>query len=200
MEKRRSIEAARGVRAIKETSCRSGPVPLFAARPDPRAEAEVLWFFVLAECEMGNRSNFAESLGRRANLWDHKTPEDFVEAAHKHRRIQDWLRAMPSSEAGVLQAAYDPRCWPRVVLERFGRIAGVAVRMMCAEGDWPEDRRSQEQVEMKRARELEVMCMNGQRDAKTVRDLRNRATDRLERALRAYTVARKGSRWLVRPE
>jgi hypothetical protein len=200
MGKRTMSWPLRQNRAADRTFCRSGTFPLFAARPDPRAEAELLWFFVLSECEMGDRSNFAEGLGARANLWDHKTPEDFVEAAHKHRKILDWVRAMPSSEAGVLQAAYEPRCWPRAVLERLGRVAGVAVRLLCAQGPWPEDRRSQEKVEMERARELEVMCMNGQADAKRVMDLRNRATDRLERALHAYIARRKRRRWLVRPQ
>src|ERR1019366_6706158 len=86
------------------------------------------------------------------------TPEDFVEAAHAERLIRGWLRAIPSSEAGVLQAAYETRSWPRRLRDELGTLTGIVVRLACALDPWPEDRQSRELVEMVRAGWLESEC------------------------------------------
>jgi hypothetical protein len=74
---------------------------------------EVEWYFQLAETEMSEPSNFGRMLASVSREGCRRTPQDQAEAATAHRRILDWLRAMPNNEAGVLQAGYEPRDWPR---------------------------------------------------------------------------------------
>jgi hypothetical protein len=48
----------------------------------------------------------------------------FPEAAHRARRIRGSLRAMDSSDAGVLQCGYKLRAWPVVLWDECGRLPG----------------------------------------------------------------------------
>ena len=138
---------------------------------------------------MGLTSNFERSLGVKGGRGQGGRPDDFVEAAHAYRLIRGWLRAMPGSEAGVLQAAFEPRPWPRRLWDELGALTGVVVRLACALNPWPEDRRSQELVEMVRAGWLESEHeKHGAEGAWTT--LRREGEVRLARATRAYGSVR----------
>jgi hypothetical protein len=109
---------------------------------------------------------------------------------------------MPNNEAGVLQAAYEPRRWPTVVEARFRHLTGIAVRLTCSLDDWPEDRRLQELMDEEKAHELASRCSNPERRADFLDRLQRRAEARLETALSAYVRVRgtgrsviAGSRW-----
>ena len=128
------------------------------ARLREDALTEIEWYFQLAETEMSAPSNFGRMLASVSPDGYWRTPEDQAEAASAHRRVRGWLLAMPNNEAGVLQAAYDPRDWPRAVRVRFRDLAGIAVRLTCALDDWPEDRRLHELMDAERARQLAERC------------------------------------------
>jgi hypothetical protein len=147
---------------------------VYRLRATPAVDAELNGFFSVAESEMGH--------------W--RTPEDHADAALAHRRILGWLRAMPNNEAGVLQATYESRDWPRAVRAEFGRLTGVAVRLTCSLEEWPEDRRSQEAMDMAKARDLEARCAARRTEARVLESLRRRAERRLAEALGVYLEVR----------
>lgn len=165
-------------------------------RRDARAELE--WFFEVAETELEAPSNFGRMLASVSPEGYSRTPEDQLEAAVAHGTILRWLRAMPNNEAGVLQVAYEPCLLPRVVRKRFGRLAGVAVRLTCRLDEWPEERRLQEEMDRAKAEKLALKCTSG-KHAKFLRRLEERAKERFERALAAY-VAVRGARSAGIPE
>jgi hypothetical protein len=157
-------------------------------RAQPAAEIELEWFFNMAQADMGLRSNFELCLGVKAAAV-HGSPEDFLEAARTHTLIRGWLRAMPDSEAGVLQAAYETRLWPRRLWDELGTLTGVVVRLACALDPWPEDRRSQEVVEMVRAGWLAAEHEKHGAEG-TWATLRREGEVRFVRAMRAYGLVR----------
>jgi hypothetical protein len=164
-------------------------------RRDARAELE--WYFQLAETEMSAPSNFGRMLASVGPRGYWRTPEDQAEAAIAHRRVLGWLRAMPNNEAGVLQAAYEPRDWPRAVRIRFGHLSGIAVRLTCSLDAWPEDRRLQEAMDKARAQDLAAMCTHPQEQASFLDRLRAQAEERFERAVAAYLRARGTGRAVI---
>ncbi len=118
-------------------------VDLVGLRASPIADAELEWFFNVAASDMGDQSNFGRLLSPIRDDGERTTLEEHAEATHAYRQIRGWLRAMPDSDAGVLQVAYEPRVWPRAVRDAFGLLSGIAVRLMSTPDDWPEDRGSQ---------------------------------------------------------
>jgi hypothetical protein len=158
---------------------------------------EIEWFFGLAETEMSAPSNFGRMLASVSPEGRWRTPEDQAEAACAHHRILDWLRAMPNNEAGVLQAAYEPRRWPTIVQARFRHLTGIAVRLTCALDDWPEDRRLQELMDEQKAHELAKRCSNPERRVDFLNRLQRRAEARLETALNAYLRVRGTRRSVI---
>jgi hypothetical protein len=167
-----------------------GPGRVLDRRLRRDARAEVEWYFQLAETEMSPPSNFGAMVASVSPGGTWRTPEDQAEAATAHRRIRRWLYAMPNHEAGVLQAAYELRPWPRAVRARFGDLAGIAVRLMSALGDWPEDRRLQEVMDAGRARELSLCCADPAGGAFFVKGLKASAQTRLDTALASYIGVR----------
>jgi hypothetical protein len=161
------------------------------------SDTELDWFFNLAEIETGAPSNFGRLLSSVADDGHRRTPDDQAEALRSYRRILGWLRAMPDSDAGVLQAAYEPHDWPRAVRARFGRLTGIAVRLTCSLDTWPEDKRDQEVMEMARARELDTKCAAEKGSAKFLATLQEQAEARLSTALRAYLAVRDGGPCIV---
>jgi hypothetical protein len=99
------------------------------------------------------------------------------------------LRAMQSSDAGVLQCAYELRAWPVALWDELGRLTGVVVRLACALDHFPEDRRAQQVIEMARASWLAQQCPVSAFDATVIR-LRREAQARFARAHHAYGVLR----------
>jgi hypothetical protein len=174
-------------------------VELYRLRATPALDTELHWFFHVAESEIGLESNFGRLLSSVSAEGEWRTPDDHAEAAHAHRRILGWLRAMPNNEAGVLQAAYEPRDWPRGVCAEFGRLAGVAVRLTCSLEEWPEDRRSQEAMDMAKARDLEARCMAQRTEARFLESVRKRAELRFAGALGVYLEVRGAGPCVVRP-
>jgi hypothetical protein len=161
------------------------------------ALAELEWYFQVAETEMSAPSNFGRMLASVSPEGYRRTPEDQVEAASAHRRIREWLHAMPNNEAGVLQAAYELRDWPRALRVRFGPLTGIAVRLLSASSEWPEDRRLQAAMDKARARDLAVRCGEPAREAIFLDRLRRRAEARLETAVSLYLRVRGSGRSVV---
>ena len=158
----------------------------------------IQWFFQLAETEMSAPSNFGRILASVSPEGRWRTPEDQAEAARAHHRILEWLRAMPNNEAGVLQAAYEPRKWPPVVEARVRHLTGIAVRLTSALDDLaPGDRRLQELMDEQKAYELAERCSNPERWADFLDRLQRRAEARLETALNAYLRVRGTGRSVI---
>jgi hypothetical protein len=162
-----------------------------ALRTRPVVDRELEWFFNRAECEMGVRSNFMSVLEGAHSGETVPTPEEAATAAHGYRRIRGWLGAIPDSDAGVLQAAYEIRPWPSALYDELGRLTGIVVRLACALDPWPPDRRSQELVETARAGWLESECGPYRRyGVGPLVRLRREAEKRFAQAHHAYCVVR----------
>jgi hypothetical protein len=160
------------------------PTPFVAdLRPRQALETELDWFFNRAESDIA-------CLGQRA--YEH-TAEDAAEASHRHRRIRSWLKAIPDSDAGVLQAAYELRPWPIELYDQLGRLTGVFVRLACALDTWPADRAAQQVVEMARADWL-VSSGDMRSGDPAFMTLRRAAESRFARAHHAYSVVRSAAR------
>jgi hypothetical protein len=186
------------MRAARHRRGSARVVELYRLRATPAVDGELYWFFNLAESEMGPESNFDRLLSAVSAERQWHTTEDQAEATHAHRRILGWLRAMPNHQAGVLQATYEPRDWPLAVRAEFGRLSGVAVRLTCPRDEWPEDRRSQEAMDMTRARDLEARCIGQGTDVMFLERLRKEADLRLEGAFGAYLKVRGTGPCIVR--
>jgi hypothetical protein len=158
-------------------------------RPTPTVDAELEWLFHRLESGGGIPSNFHAGLNPRLPDVDAVTPEEAAEAARAQRTILGWLRAIPDAEAGVLQAAYEPRVWPARLADELGRITGVVVRLACALDPWPHDRDAQRFVERARAEWLASHATTARKDATLVR-LRREAEMRFAKAHHAYSVVR----------
>lgn len=150
--------------------------------------AELEWFFNRSESDMGLQSNFLAAFGRHGPGLRVPSPEDAVDAAHKHRRIRGWLGAIEETHAEVLRSAYEQRDWPPALWDEFGRMTGIVVRLACARDVVPTDRRAREVLEMDRAVWLASECHRAAIDPSFAR-LRTEAQGRLARANFAYTRA-----------
>jgi len=160
-------------------------------RTKPAFDIELEWFFNRAECDMGLRSTFEATLGPRCPRQGAPSPEETVEAAHAYRTIRGWLRAIDDRDAGVLQAAYDVRPWPVHLYDDLGRLTGIVVRLACAVGRWPEERRAQQAMEMARAEVLAHECFQCRGTSfRPLARLRREAEKRFARASHAYAVVR----------
>jgi hypothetical protein len=157
-------------------------------RASPQVEDELEWFFNRAESDMGVPSNFQLAPWRDGAMGQ-RTPEHTFHAARRHRRVRTWLKAIPDSDAGVLQCAYLHRPWPVALHGELGRLTGVVVRLACSLGRWPDDRAEQEATEMARAEWLVSTGSRLHADVAILR-LRQEAEVRFVGALRAYTGAR----------
>jgi hypothetical protein len=161
-------------------------------RPSRVADQELEWFFNSAEGDMGLRSNFLASLGRRGPGGGALSPEDAVDAAHRYRKVRGWLGALEGPHAEVLRSAYELRDWPVVLWDALGRLTGVVVRLACAGDVVPVERRAQEILEMDRATWLALECLRPETDPSFTR-LRAEAQARFARAGFAYAEVRGGT-------
>jgi len=155
----------------------------------PKVSDDLEWFFNMAECDMGDQSNYLAMLGLDGPGSGIPSPEDAAEAVHRHRRIRDRLLSIADSDAGVLQCAYEHHPWPQPLVRRFGHLTGVIVRLACALDYWPEDRREQRVLEMVRAEWLVPECVA--RVGRTLPRLRTEAEARLSRASAAFEATRR---------
>jgi hypothetical protein len=169
---------------------RALPMPLLAGlRPESAVDDELDWFFNLAESEMGVQSSYHACLSHHDAGEPSMTFDDVVEATHRHGRIRQWLNAIPSSDAGVLQAAYEQRPWPVALYDALGHLTGIYVRLACALDPWPTDRESQQVVEMARA--AWVVSSGELEPGHRAFVLRRRDAEvRLAKAHQAYAAAR----------
>jgi hypothetical protein len=151
-------------------------------------ERELEWVFALAEGEMGNRSNYERSLSTVDPECTARTAEDRVEAARRHSKILGRLRAMPSREAGVLQAAYEPAGWPVRLRDELGVLTGIVVRLVCAEVGLPEEREAMKGLEQSVAKRL--ADEQATRGLEPIQRLRVQAQELLSAAHRAYAEVR----------
>jgi len=65
----------------------SGEELLAGLRPSAVEDRELEWFFNMADCDLGLRSNFEASLAAVHAPGVYPRPEDCVKAAHGYRRI-----------------------------------------------------------------------------------------------------------------
>lgn len=169
-------------------------------RPSETVDTELEFFFNGAEGQMGDESNFGRLFSSVSNSGEWRTPEDYVEVARTYYRIRGWLRAMPDSDAGVLQAAYEPRPWPRRVRQEFGLLTGIAVRLTCDPETWPEKRELQLAEDTENAEILDAICVDrGPKDLAFLQDLRRSAEARLATAIQRYLEVRGSGPCIVRP-
>jgi hypothetical protein len=136
--------------------------PVLGSRPstdrrrlaDFTAEEEVDWFFATRDTPVGFGSNYEPMVSMKVSSGPPSTADDGMgerlEALSLQRTILSRLRRMPDRDAGVLQAAFEPRSWPPGLRRALGPLTGVVVRLAAATGAWPDDPRAQ------RAREAEV--------------------------------------------
>jgi hypothetical protein len=166
------------------------PMPLVSAlRPQNAVDDELDWFFNCAEGDMGVPSSYYACLSHQGDDEPSMTLDDAVEAAHRHGRIRAWLRAIPRADAGVLQVAYELRPWPVELYDELGKLTGIVARLACALSAWPEDRDTQQLVEMASAWSLASSGVAPRGDTTFAR-LRREAERRFARAHHAYAVAR----------
>ena len=174
-----------------KTGARSVAPAVHMLRPTSVVDTELQWFFNRVDCDMGVHSNFHDALSGQLTPSEGVTPEDAAEASHAQRTIRGWLLAIPDADAGVLQSAYEQRAWPGSLVDELGRITGVVVRLACAQGPWPADRRSQALVELARAGWLESECGPYRRyGVGPLARLRREAEKRFAQAHHAYSVVR----------
>ena len=162
-------------------------------RPTMAVDDELDWFFNRADCDMGDQSNYLAMLGRHGPGSAIPSPEDAAEAAHRARRIHRRLMAMASSDAGVLQCAYELRDWPVVLWDKLGRLTGVVVRLACALDRLPADRATLRILEQARADWLAEQAALATVDPTWSR-LRREAERRFARGHQAYVLLRGDAR------
>jgi hypothetical protein len=152
------------------------------------ADRELEWFFTMAECDMGLRSNFTAILPDPPD----SSIETGAEAVHAHRRILRWLTDVGDPDAGVLEAAYAARPWPLRLREELGRVTGVVVRLATAEDGMPDDDAQLDALERRTAERLnDALALRG---ADALARFRGRGLVLLRRAFIAYERARGGPR------
>jgi hypothetical protein len=155
-------------------------------QPRGPADVELDWFFNLAECDMGDRSNYFAMLGRQ----EPDTMEDRAEACHARRLIRRRLLNLGSHDAGVLQVAYAARPWSIELRDELGRATGVVVRLAAAEVGLPDDDTELDVLERRTAQWLsEALARTG---PAALERLHPRALGLLKRAFRAYVRQRGG--------
>jgi hypothetical protein len=170
------------------------PVPTLARlAPSQVIDEELRWFFVAEDGDFVSSSNFGRMLSSVAEDGEWRTPDDHMRAAQKHRVIRSHLKAIPDSDAGVLQCAYAPQAWPIRLAKELGRLTGIVVRLSCDPHTWPNVRGEQLAVDAQNAEMLYAMLRaGGDKNLRAIRQLRRDAQVRFTHALRAYTAARRG--------
>jgi hypothetical protein len=123
-------------------------------------EEEVDGFFATADVPAGFVSNFEAMVSAKVSCGPKPCSDDGLEerllAIGRKRTILACLRRMPDHDAGVLQAAYEPRPWPCGLRRELGALTGLVVRLAAATGEWPKDRDRQCAREMEVAAKLEA--------------------------------------------
>jgi len=169
-------------------------IPLISSSFVPRgpADRELEWFFTLAESDMGDRSNYMESLVHVApHLDGDTTMDDRAEAAHAQRTMLRWLRELDDFDAGALEAAYVARPWPLRLREELGRLTGVVVRLAVVKSGLPADAHRLATLEQRTALQLnEALCTPA--GEASVRGFVDQATPILRQAFTAYERERGG--------
>lgn len=172
----------------KNERTRAQTVPVSRLPNVTEVERELEWFFAMAEGEMGEGSNYESTLAPVVPDCFEPTAEDRVEAARMDSKILARLRAMPSADAGVLQAAYEPEGWPLRLREEFGTLTGLVVRLACGEMGLPEDRHEMKGMERRVSQQLDDACRK--HGFKPIERLRVRAQDLLNQAHHVYVEVR----------
>jgi hypothetical protein len=158
-----------------------------STRPPRAVEDDLEFYFNLAECKLGLSCNVYESLNHYG-VAAAPSPDAVVEEAHRYRLVRRALKAIPDSDAGVLQVAYEVRPWPEALTRELGRLTGVVVRLTCIPAWWPEEREAQVRMDTAQADMLamQLRCAGHGSLAR----LRHTAEVRLARAHRLYAAAR----------
>ena len=112
------------------------------------------------------------------------------------RKIRRWLDALPPFHAGAFELRYTPRTWPSAIAKRFGSLAGMVVRIECAQHP-SNGRLSVEALEKASIDRIEVMIAD-RRKASALYDLDYRAYWHLRSAHKAY-VKTRGTKRCVLP-
>jgi hypothetical protein len=144
---------------------------------------------------MGLSSNFAPfceialsgSIGASAYPADNDA-ETRLDATCAAGTIRRRLNALPSHEAGVLFAAFEPRVWPSRLEQELGPLTGIAVRLTMAGVGFAKDIRNPRHREEAAAAWLDETLE--EEGALAVCLVRAEAQALFTRALRAYARVR----------
>jgi hypothetical protein len=139
-------------------------------RAQKNAWKEIVWFFEKMEGRVPEESEGAASAREAA------------------KRIQAWFKAIPNFHAGALELRFRRREWPEAIRQAFGDLAGIVVRVECAQH--PSDRiRTEEELERESTRRLLDM-MSDKQCRSELYDMEYRAAWHVRAAHRAYLKVR----------
>ena len=111
------------------------------------------------------------------------------------RKIRRWLRKLPTFHSGAFHLRYTPRTWPSAIAKRFGSLAGIVVRIECAQHP-SNGSLSDEALEKASIERLEMMIVDRRR-VSMLYDLDYRAYWHLRSAHKAYVQARGTKRCVL---
>ncbi|HEY1696284.1 MAG TPA: hypothetical protein VGG39_29165 [Polyangiaceae bacterium] len=126
-------------------------LPVTPSTERPELEALLGWFFSVDDGRC--IKPYFDKLSAR-QLRALRGPDACEEQVH--REIRRRLYGISNHDAGVLQAAFAPRAWPKGLRRELGRLTGTIVRLASA-GDWPEETWEQDLLEMRVAVQLDVV-------------------------------------------
>jgi hypothetical protein len=161
--------------------------PKRALVTDLAADAELEWFFAVAESRMGKRSNFLDSLVPARHRED--SLDARLTASRAYRIIEARLQAIGDPHAGVLECAYASARTP-LLSSCFGPLAGVAVRLAAAAEGLPDDGDALARLE--RAIGARLGATIEKLGAPALADLARRAEVKFRAAFGAYCRRRRG--------
>ncbi len=161
-------------------------------RPHGAADEELEWFFSVEGVELEQRSNFMDSLVPV----QHRADAEPSDEAGVYRVIFGHLGEVGDPDAGVLEAAYAPREWPKSLQSELRRLTGIVVRLAVAEIGMPETVAETEVLEHRLAARLaDALKRLG---PKGVERFRGKAQAHFDRAYSAYQHERGKGPSLVR--
>jgi hypothetical protein len=102
-------------------------------------DQELEWFFTYAEaalhrCDVGMLPSYA---ALRVLATDPTDSDCRQRALALALRVRFSLAYLPARCASVLRASYSPRRWPDRIEDTWGPLAGIVVRLWCANDPWP---------------------------------------------------------------
>jgi hypothetical protein len=136
---------------MRNPTKKSDTHPVTTSTERPELEALLGWFFSVDDGRC--IKPYFDKLSER-QLRALRGPDACEEQVH--RAIRRRLYSVSNHHAGVLQAAFGPRVWPKGLRRELGRLTGIVVRLACG-GHWPEETWDQYLLEMRVATHLDAV-------------------------------------------